>query len=65
MTKERKNPNAKLKTVSNETKEILSELEREYKPAEGSKTDTKAKADKFNAVRPHFTQSTKINPTAT
>ena len=34
-----------------ETKEILSELEREYKPAEGSKKADKAKADKFNAVR--------------
>ncbi|KAJ8681576.1 hypothetical protein QAD02_017368 [Eretmocerus hayati] len=48
--KERSNPNAKLKTVSMETKEILSELEREYKPAGESKSTEKAKADKFNAA---------------
>lgn len=51
------NPNAKLKTVSMETKEILNELERDYKPAEKSKSTEKAKADKFNAVRIVF-QST-------
>lgn len=33
-----------------ETKEILAELEREYKPAKTSAEDTKQKADKFNAV---------------
>jgi hypothetical protein len=34
-----------------ETKEILNELERDYKPVEGTKTLEKVKADKFNAVR--------------
>ncbi|XP_011152553.1 peptidyl-prolyl cis-trans isomerase-like 2 [Harpegnathos saltator] len=49
--RERNNPNAKLKTVSTETKEILAELEREYKPAKTSTEDTsKQKADKFNAA---------------
>lgn len=48
--KERNNPNAKLKTVSMETKEILQELERDYKPASDTKSKEKAKADKFNAV---------------
>lgn len=51
IVKERNNPNAKLKTVSMETKEILSELERDYKPTEKSKAVEKTKADKFNAVR--------------
>ncbi|XP_032667950.1 RING-type E3 ubiquitin-protein ligase PPIL2 isoform X2 [Odontomachus brunneus] len=50
--RERNNPNAKLKTVSTETKEILEELEREYKPAKSNTEDTfsKQKADKFNAA---------------
>ncbi|XP_066586836.1 RING-type E3 ubiquitin-protein ligase PPIL2 [Prorops nasuta] len=48
--KERNNPNAKLKTVSMETKEILAELERDYKPAEKKKTEVDAVADKFNAA---------------
>ncbi|XP_001602955.1 RING-type E3 ubiquitin-protein ligase PPIL2 [Nasonia vitripennis] len=50
VVKERNNPNAKLKTVSMETKEILSELERDYKPAQESKVVNKTKADKFNAA---------------
>lgn len=50
--RERNNPNAKLKTVSVETKEILAELDREYKPAKINEKDTasKQKPDKFNAV---------------
>lgn len=50
--RERNNPNAKLKTVSVETKEILAELERDYKPAKNSEKDEASmqKADKFNAV---------------
>lgn len=48
--RERNNPNAKLKTVSAETKEILAELERDYKPAKSSEKDEAQKADKFNAV---------------
>lgn len=50
--RERNNPNAKLKTASVETKEILAELEKEYKPAKASTEDaaSKQKADKFNAV---------------
>lgn len=50
--RERNNPNAKLKTLSVETKEILAELERDYKPAKSEKDETSTrKADKFNAVR--------------
>lgn len=51
--RERSNPNAKLKTVSAETKDILAELERDYKPAKSSEKDEASmqKADKFNAVR--------------
>lgn len=50
--KERNNPNAKLKTVSMETKEILAELEKDYKPTKSSEKDDTStqKADKFNAV---------------
>lgn len=49
--RERNNPNAKLKTVSVETKEILAELDRDYKPKENSEKDNASeKADKFNAV---------------
>jgi len=50
--RERNNPNAKLKTVSAETKEILAELERDYKPAKSNEKDEASmqKADKFNAV---------------
>lgn len=48
--KERSNPNAKLKTVSMETKEILAELDRAYKQAESKQETSKPKADKFNAV---------------
>ncbi|XP_077293328.1 RING-type E3 ubiquitin-protein ligase PPIL2 [Arctopsyche grandis] len=45
----RGDPNARLKTISMETKEILSELERDYKAPE-VKTSTREKADKFNAA---------------
>ncbi|KAL6256161.1 hypothetical protein P5V15_012278 [Pogonomyrmex californicus] len=49
--RERNNPNAKLKTVSAETKEILAELERDYKPMKNEKDETSTqKADKFNAA---------------
>ncbi|XP_014205279.1 peptidyl-prolyl cis-trans isomerase-like 2 [Copidosoma floridanum] len=48
--RDRSNPNAKLKTVSMETKEILGELDREYKPVKKDKQVEKAKADKFNAA---------------
>lgn len=50
MIKERNNPNAKLKTVSMETKEILAELNRDYKQTETKKEVSKPQADKFNAV---------------
>lgn len=57
--KERNNPNAKLKTVSAETKEILIELERDYKPAKSSEKDESSaqKADKFNAVGISFARN--------
>ncbi|XP_017879618.1 RING-type E3 ubiquitin-protein ligase PPIL2 [Ceratina calcarata] len=48
--KERNNPNARLKTVSMETKEILAELDRDYKQAESKQEASKPKADKFNAA---------------
>ncbi|XP_071573662.1 RING-type E3 ubiquitin-protein ligase PPIL2 [Temnothorax nylanderi] len=49
--RERNNPNAKLKTVSAETKEILAELERDYKPSKNEKDEASTqKADKFNAA---------------
>lgn len=50
MIRERNDPNAKLKTVSMETKEILAELDRDYKQTETKKEISKPKADKFNAV---------------
>lgn len=48
--KARSDPNARLKTVSTETKEILEELEKDYKPKEEEKAAEAKKADKFNAV---------------
>lgn len=49
--RERNNSNAKLKTVLAETKEILAELEKDYKPTTSEKDETSTqKADKFNAV---------------
>lgn len=45
----KKDPHARLKTVSAETKEILSELEREYKTPD-AKEVKKEVADKFNAA---------------
>lgn len=48
--RERNNPNAKLKTVSMETKEILAELEKDYKPKSSEKDEPSVKADKFNAA---------------
>lgn len=33
-----------------ETKEILAELEKDYKPAKSERNETAQKADKFNAV---------------
>ncbi|XP_020718823.1 RING-type E3 ubiquitin-protein ligase PPIL2 [Bombus terrestris] len=50
MIRERNDPNAKLKTVSMETKEILAELDRDYKQTETKKEISKPKADKFNAA---------------
>lgn len=46
---ERKDPQGRLKTISVETKEILSQLEKDYKPAEETITEKKT-ADKFNAA---------------
>ncbi|CAH2074542.1 unnamed protein product, partial [Iphiclides podalirius] len=45
----RNDPHARLKTVSAETKDILEELEREYKAPE-AKENKKEVADKFNAA---------------
>ncbi|KAL7288708.1 hypothetical protein TKK_0017433 [Trichogramma kaykai] len=50
ITKERKDPNAKLKTVSSTAKDVLIELEKTYKPAEQEKLKVAEKADKFNAA---------------
>ncbi|XP_034192700.1 RING-type E3 ubiquitin-protein ligase PPIL2 [Osmia lignaria lignaria] len=50
MVKDRNNPNAKLKTVSMETKEILFELDRDFKQAAPKEEVSKPKADKFNAA---------------
>lgn len=43
------NPEARLKTVSKETRDILDELNREYKAPEVKQVEKKV-ADKFNAV---------------
>ncbi|XP_043482019.1 RING-type E3 ubiquitin-protein ligase PPIL2 [Leptopilina heterotoma] len=52
--RERNDPSAKLKTVSNETKVILAQLEKDYKDKaktnEGSKSSVTAMPDKFNAA---------------
>ncbi|XP_044586452.1 RING-type E3 ubiquitin-protein ligase PPIL2 [Cotesia glomerata] len=48
--RERNDPNAKLKTVSAETSDILAELKRDYKPPEQKEEIVKATADKFNAA---------------
>ncbi|CAK1552585.1 unnamed protein product [Leptosia nina] len=45
----KKDPHARLKTVSAETKDILQELEKEYKAPEAKETK-KEMADKFNAA---------------
>ncbi len=44
----------RLKTVSNETRVILDELNKEYKPPEPKKEAEKPKLDKFNAVSGTF-----------
>ena len=53
----RLDPQARLKKVNSVTKDVLEELDREYKPAQAEPTQHR-KADKFNAVRrralPHF-----------
>ncbi|XP_012274913.1 peptidyl-prolyl cis-trans isomerase-like 2 [Orussus abietinus] len=49
-TREANDPNAKLKTVSMETKEILAELHRTHKPQEVKEEAPKPKLDKFNAA---------------
>lgn len=41
----------RVKTVSHMTKEILTELEKDFKPVEKKKEAEKPKLDKFNAVR--------------
>jgi peptidyl-prolyl cis-trans isomerase-like 2 len=46
---ERKDPQGRLKKISSETKEILLQLERDYKAPEQTVVETK-KADKFNAA---------------
>lgn len=46
-----------LKTVANETKVILNQLERDYKPAEAEKQADKPKLDKFNSVSLFFVGS--------
>ncbi|XP_008556487.1 RING-type E3 ubiquitin-protein ligase PPIL2 [Microplitis demolitor] len=48
--RERNDPNAKLKTVSAETSDILAQLEKDYKPSEQKEESIKVKADKFNAA---------------
>lgn len=48
--RERADPAAKLKTVSMETKEILAELERDYKAPSAKEENAKPEADKFNAA---------------
>lgn len=49
---EKSNPQGRLKSINPETKYTLEELNKEYKPPtiEINKTDSTAKADKFNAA---------------
>lgn len=47
---ERRDPKGRLKTVSAETKEILDQLERDYRPAEVAAVEDAVVADKFNAA---------------
>ncbi|KAG4079401.1 hypothetical protein HA402_008093 [Bradysia odoriphaga] len=47
---EKKDPQGRLKTVSAETKDILQQLEKDYKPAVEEATTSRAVADKFNAA---------------
>lgn len=50
---ERKDPQARLKCISSETRDILSQLERDYKPSTSSAAasgDQPAVADRFNAA---------------
>lgn len=44
----------RLKTVSKAAKEILYELNKDFKPVEKKKEEEKSKLDKFNAVRKLF-----------
>ncbi|XP_050096031.1 RING-type E3 ubiquitin-protein ligase PPIL2 [Anopheles aquasalis] len=46
---ERKDPHGRLKKISSETKDILQQLEKDYKPAEEQKEERQV-ADKFNAA---------------
>ncbi|XP_063973640.1 RING-type E3 ubiquitin-protein ligase PPIL2 [Diachasmimorpha longicaudata] len=48
--RDRKNPNARLKTISMETRETLAELKRDYKPTEKKEEAAAIVADKFNAA---------------
>ncbi|KAI5696843.1 hypothetical protein M8J75_000982 [Diaphorina citri] len=48
-----KDPESRLKTVTNETRDILDTFKREYKPTE-AKVEEKVKADAFNAA--HYSQ---------
>lgn len=47
---EKKDPQGRLKTVSAETKDILEQLERDYKPPIEEATTSREVADKFNAA---------------
>ncbi|XP_026678012.1 RING-type E3 ubiquitin-protein ligase PPIL2 [Diaphorina citri] len=49
----RQDPESRLKTVTNETRDILDTFKREYKPTE-AKVEEKVKADAFNAA--HYSQ---------
>lgn len=48
-----KDPESRLKTVTNETRDILDTFKREYKPAE-TKVEEKVRADSVNAA--HYSQ---------
>lgn len=47
----RKDPRYRLKVINSETRDVLDELDRDYKPAEEKKDLGTRKADRFNSVR--------------
>lgn len=53
-----KDPESRLKTITNETRDILDTFKKEYKPAE-AKVEEKVRADSVNAA--HYSQG-KFNP---